>query len=783
MSITIRGVTYAAAADLPGTIALPAGTTTGDWLLLVFDAPTTGDLVYPDEDTVYGYTPSAGAGVWQVITAYSALTQSCVVCLRKATADDVADDITVTGDGDTAVLIAFTGDDLMELPSTWGGTGWTGGSYIGPAHAAATGWLIGTTATAAFEGRPDSVVVYVSILSQTDADAELSTGTLLLNSPGTQKALASYDTVTTLDTVTASVTTSFTASTSPYRDAKLFALLIQPMVTVTSNDTFAAALPIELAAPGDTYVSPMVDNRTFGTETGEPMGFLDPDSIGLRSAWWTYTPDADGEATFDTDLSPDWPFTVLGVYTGSAVNSLTEVGYDDDGGAHSSLVTLDVVADTTYHIKVGSYSDEDYDDTLYVLRATGPSSVGAAGLSLTVPPIEVDAEGRPPTNTVTTNDFFVDAFPVLIDDDGDTFTSLPYGNASNTTQTGEPGTESLARSAWWIYTPYDNGEVVIDTAATPTEGGFGDLRLRLYTGATLDDLFLIAESDASLETDPVNVAKITFQATAGTPYAIQVGQNHVFDDPTDVVLSVTGPHSTGDPPAIVAVPPMDATASFPAPTAIEFTVVAYDPPQGTTVPTRRPTFTVAVNRSTNTSDTITIEVRVQDVADGFATVYTLSTEAVLTSPTTYVRLAATTDLETGEYVWQARGIYAGHTFDWQPFLTSFITVDPADISFGVPVTCVVEPGTPAPHLWFVIPAAGTPGDIVTAVGHGFGDSGTVTLAGLEATVEDWDLVAATANSTGRTIDPSTGTVDAEHYAVTLVVPDAPPPGGALIVES
>jgi len=98
------------------------------------------------------------------------------------------------------------------------------------------------------------------------------------------------------------------------------------------------------------------------------------------------------------------------------------------------------------------------------------------------------------------------------------------------------------------------------------------------------------------------------------------------------------------------------------------------------------------------------------------------------------------------------------------------------------VTWTVTAGSPTPHLWFVDPAAGKPGDQVTAVGQGAA-SGTITVNGAEATVVSFTQVAATSATTGRRIDPYAGAADAEHFAAVFTVPDIDAPGGPVVVTS
>ena len=72
---------------------------------------------------------------------------------------------------------------------------------------------------------------------------------------------------------------------------------------------------------------------------------------GGKSVWWTWTAPSSGSVQIDT-IGSSFD-TILGVYTGSSVSSLTTVASDDDsGGNYTSKVTFNAVAGTVYQIAV-----------------------------------------------------------------------------------------------------------------------------------------------------------------------------------------------------------------------------------------------------------------------------------------------------------------------------------------------------------------------------------------------------------------------------------------------
>src|SRR5205085_319132 len=91
-------------------------------------------------------------------------------------------------------------------------------------------------------------------------------------------------------------------------------------------------------------------------ETGEP-GPGSGNLAGGRSVWWRWTAPSNGVVTVDT-IGSSFD-TILGAYTGTAVNALSAIGgspNDDGGGNGTSKVTFTGVAGTIYSIRVDGYN-------------------------------------------------------------------------------------------------------------------------------------------------------------------------------------------------------------------------------------------------------------------------------------------------------------------------------------------------------------------------------------------------------------------------------------------
>lgn len=94
----------------------------------------------------------------------------------------------------------------------------------------------------------------------------------------------------------------------------------------------------------------------------------------------------------------------------------------------------------------------------------------------------------------------------------------------------------------------------------------------------------------------------------------------------------------------------------------------------------------------------------------------------------------------------------------------------------------INDGYVQPHLWWVSPMEVEPGDAVTLVGYGVGntveqyDAGIEFQDGMETStglyMTDWDFITASANAytTARKISPAEGVYDSEHVVASAAVP-------------
>ena len=157
-------------------------------------------------------------------------------------------------------------------------------------------------------------------------------------------------------------------------DPRLPANLTRP---ITSADTGAlnifgynSNLVVPGPPPNDNFVNAQVLNGCSGsvnstnvsaTSEGGEINHLgttgDPNGGGSRSIWYQWQAPSSGSVTFDTSGSAI--DTVMGVYTGNAVNSLAVIAQDDDvvnGTIRTSSITFNATAGTTYKIAVDGYN-------------------------------------------------------------------------------------------------------------------------------------------------------------------------------------------------------------------------------------------------------------------------------------------------------------------------------------------------------------------------------------------------------------------------------------------
>ncbi len=263
----------------------------------------------------------------------------------------------------------------------------------------------------------------------------------------------------------------------------LLALLVVPVMGQSpaeaappANDPFAGATPLA-GSPGTVAGS----NVEATKETGEPNH---QGGSGGASIWYAWSPPADGEYRFDTcGSSFD---SLVGVYTGATVDTLTPVGQSDFVAScnFKGRVTFTASTAITYHIAIDGHQGATGSTVLSWSQVIRPPNDNLAA-----------AEAIPATSSGT----------------------LGGSNVSATKELGEPNHAGKGGGAsiWYVWTPPVTGIFTFDTC-----GSSFDTLLAVYTGTAFADLVPVVSND-----DGGNCflqSQVTFKATQGVPYRIAV---------------------------------------------------------------------------------------------------------------------------------------------------------------------------------------------------------------------------------------------------------------------
>lgn len=242
-----------------------------------------------------------------------------------------------------------------------------------------------------------------------------------------------------------------------------------------------------------TSVSAGGTNRYATWQPGEPGS-----NSTTHSVWYRWTAPFTGPVTMNTCTSSF--DTVLAVYTGFAVNSLTQVASDDDActspNANGSQVTFNAVAGTTYRISIRGFS----------------GSEGTFTLGLRMPP---------------QNDNFASARALggnSATDNGTTLAATRETGEPDHYVTNPPDSDLWVgdHSVWYSWTAPFTGKVEVNTCTAAI-----DSILAVYTGSSFGTLSRVADDNNACPNNPDGTtnwgSKITFNATNGTTYRVAVG--------------------------------------------------------------------------------------------------------------------------------------------------------------------------------------------------------------------------------------------------------------------
>ncbi|HSH95865.1 MAG TPA: putative Ig domain-containing protein [Roseimicrobium sp.] len=271
-------------------------------------------------------------------------------------------------------------------------------------------------------------------------------------------------------------------------------VLPSPSSKTGGGDFFVSATRLTEAIASDTG-----NNLKATLETGEPVHGGYTGNPGGKSLWWSWRSTVTGVLVVSTAGSAI--DTVVGVYTGDSVSSLTRVGSDNDSGPNAtSLVTVPVVSGLTYYIAVDGYN-------------------GAAGnitLSLNAQAYSITSDGRPSNDDFATAELLSGNYATAVGfNDYATPESGDFWSLSN----------GQNRSIWWNWTAPATGLVTITT-----DGSSFDtlLAVAIADGDSIDDIITFnVDGDLDFEADDdggntTRSSKVQFRATKGVTYHISV---------------------------------------------------------------------------------------------------------------------------------------------------------------------------------------------------------------------------------------------------------------------
>jgi hypothetical protein len=257
-----------------------------------------------------------------------------------------------------------------------------------------------------------------------------------------------------------------------------------------------AATALGAGPANDNFANAQVITGTSGTAAGnntgatrEPGEPLIAGNQGGASVWYSWTAANTGPVTISTFSSTF--DTLLGVYTGSSVGSLTLVADNDDapGNCCWSSVSFTASGGTTYRIAVDGYNG-----------GGGPQEG----------PLTLDWNLNP-SSPVPSNDDFSNAITI-----NGNCTTVTGTNLAATKEPGEPNHAGNVggASVWWKWIAPISG-----SATVTTDGSNFDTLLAVYTGTSVSNLTLVAQND---DDNQGQTSSVTFNAVAGTTYYIAV---------------------------------------------------------------------------------------------------------------------------------------------------------------------------------------------------------------------------------------------------------------------
>lgn len=281
------------------------------------------------------------------------------------------------------------------------------------------------------------------------------------------------------------------------------------LAAAASNDNFSGRTTISGASGSQAF---NLENSTV--ETGEPPGFYwwEDAEANAPGVWFEWTCPSSGWYEFVAEFT-DWARipVVMGIYTGSAVNALTAIAENEDGGhPNSSNITVGKTV-----IRFNAVNGTVYKIAIKGRKAFGTLAYGGEG-TLTW------ATASAPTGDTTgaALSLPINAFS-LVDNYGNTDDELPPNGITYLSAHNDWGYEDgrIGRSKWWKFVAAANGTLRVEASridGQTWEKPFSEYGLLIYKGANFGSL-TIAQHQLSQNAVLLGYDETPARTQAGSP--------------------------------------------------------------------------------------------------------------------------------------------------------------------------------------------------------------------------------------------------------------------------
>jgi hypothetical protein len=268
--------------------------------------------------------------------------------------------VAVNGAGQASLSTASLGVASHSITAVYsGGTNHNGSTSAALAYSVNKGSATATVTASASPSTTGQPVTFTATIASLAPGAGVPTGTVQFQINGVDLGLP----VALVNGLATSAATSALAAGS-YTVTAVYSGSANHNGTTSALTHVVSDVPVT-PPPSNSFAGRTTLVGAIVIATGSNVGATkesnEPRHAGNRggkSVWWTWTAPVAGSVTIDT-LGSSFD-TLLAIYTGSSVGSLTKVAANDEAGGntHTSKVTFTAVAGRVYQIAVDGYRGE-----------------------------------------------------------------------------------------------------------------------------------------------------------------------------------------------------------------------------------------------------------------------------------------------------------------------------------------------------------------------------------------------------------------------------------------